>query len=59
MVSVPFGSFESVLMTEDFTPIDPTLMEHKFYARGVGPVLALAISGGSDREELVRFEPAP
>jgi hypothetical protein len=56
-VSVPHGSFQNALMTRDSTPLDPELVEHKFYALGVGPVLALAISGGSDREELMRFEP--
>jgi hypothetical protein len=57
-VSVPYGSFANVLMTKDYTSLDPKLLEHKFYARGVGPVLALAIAGGSDREELIRFERA-
>jgi hypothetical protein len=52
-VEVPLGSYESVLMTKDYTPLQPEILEHKFYARGVGVVLALAISGGSDREELV------
>jgi len=52
-VEVSFGSYDSVLMTKDFTPLEPDILEHKFYARGVGLVLALAISGGSDREELV------
>jgi hypothetical protein len=54
-VSVPAGAYSGVLMTRDFTPLDPQLVEHKFYARGVGPVLAMTISGGSDREELLRF----
>jgi hypothetical protein len=53
--SVPFGSFEHVLMTKDTTPLEPKVLEHKFYARGVGPVLAVTLSGGSDREELVRI----
>jgi hypothetical protein len=53
--TVPFDSFEQVLMTKDTTPLDPKVLEHKFYARGVGPVLAISLSGGSDREELVRF----
>jgi hypothetical protein len=53
---VPFGSFDGVLMTKDTTPLEPDVLEHKFYAKGVGPVLAVAISGGSSREELVRFE---
>jgi hypothetical protein len=54
---VPFGSFEDVLMTKDWTPLDPKILEHKFYARGIGPVLAVTVSGGSDREELLGFEP--
>jgi predicted small lipoprotein YifL len=53
-VEVPFGSFDGVLMTKEFTPLDPDILEHKFYARNVGVVLALAISGGSDREELLQ-----
>jgi hypothetical protein len=59
MVTVPVGFFDNALMTKDFTPLDPKLLEYKFYARGVGPVLALTVSGGSDREELVGFEPGP
>jgi hypothetical protein len=54
-VEVPFGSYDGVLMTKDYTPLEPEILEHKFYARGVGMVLALAISGGSDREELVAY----
>jgi hypothetical protein len=52
---VPFGAFDHVVMTKDFTRLEPDLLEHKFYARGVGPVLTVAVSGGSDREELVTF----
>jgi hypothetical protein len=55
-VSVPFGSFDQVLMTKDYTPLDPDLVEHKFYAKGVGPVLVLEVSGGTSREELIRYE---
>ena len=52
---VPFGHFRPVLMTRNVNPLSPRTLEFKFYARGVGPVLALSVSGGSDREELVRF----
>ena len=52
---VPSGAFDHVLMTKDFTRLEPDLVEHKFYARDVGPVLTVAVSGGSDREELVSF----
>ncbi len=30
-------------------------MTAKRVARGIGPVLAVGVSGGNDREELVRF----
>lgn len=56
---VPAGHFTGVLMTKDTNPLEPKVLEFKFYARGVGPVLALSVSGGSDREELVRFTAGP
>jgi hypothetical protein len=56
-VEVPFGYFGPgrVLMTRDLNPLSPGTQELKFYARGVGPVLAIGVSGGADREELVSY----
>jgi len=31
------------------------VLEYKFYARGIGPVLAVGVSGDADREDLVRY----
>ena len=56
MATVPTGFYQHVLMTKETTPLEPKLLEYKFYAQGVGPVLAVAVSGGSDREELVRLQ---
>jgi hypothetical protein len=42
-----------VLVTEDTTPLEPGLVEHKYYARGVGLVLEETVSGGDERVELV------
>ena len=53
---VPFGFFKRVLMTRDVNPLSPKVLEFKFYARGIGPVLAVSVSGGSDREELISFK---
>lgn len=53
---VRVGTFRDVLLTKDFTPLEPRVLEYKLYARGVGPVLVLEVSGGSAREELVRFD---
>jgi hypothetical protein len=51
----PSGAYEGVLMTKDFTTLDPEVVEYKFYAPGVGPVVALGVSGGVGREELVEL----
>jgi hypothetical protein len=55
LIEVPFGSYDDVLMTRDWTPLEPDVLEHKFYAKGVGPILALGLSGGVGREELISF----
>ncbi len=52
---VPFGSFDHVLLTADTTPLEPKVVEHKYYAKDVGPVLTISVSGGGDREELVSY----
>jgi len=56
-VVIPFGTFDGVLMTREFTPLEPDVVEQKFYARGVGEIQALQTSGGSSREELRAYEP--
>jgi hypothetical protein len=53
-VTVPFGTFENCLETEDTTPLEPDVVEHKFYAKNIGNVLRTTAEGGG-REELVSF----
>ena len=55
--TVPFGSFDGVLETEDINPLNEPkpAVEHKYFARDVGPVLTIGISGGGGREELVSY----
>jgi hypothetical protein len=52
---VPFGYYPRTVMTKELTALEPRLLEHKFYARGIGNVLTLATSGESSREELLSF----
>lgn len=52
-VDVPHGSFENVLVTKDWAPLEPNVLEHKYYAPGVGLIGAEKVVGGSDRIELV------
>ena len=54
MAEVPFGHFPHTLMIKETNPIEPKVEEFKFYAQGIGPVEAVSVSGGTDREELLR-----
>jgi hypothetical protein len=55
--SVPFRSLDGLLVTRDWTPLEPEVVEEKFYARGIGLVLERTVRGGSDRNELVGYQP--
>lgn len=46
---------KSCVVTGDFTPVEPGVLEHKFYAPGVGLVLELDPATG-ERTELVKFK---
>lgn len=55
-VTIGLGTFTNCLVTEDFTPLEPGHIEHKYYAPGVGLVLETK-PGSSERLELVSFTP--
>jgi hypothetical protein len=52
-------SFEDLVVIEEWTPLEPDVIEAKSYAAGVGVVLEEVIEGGSGRIELVSFTPGP
>ena len=52
-VQVPTGTYTGALLTRDTTALEPDLVELKWYAPGVGPVLTLTPSGEQTREQLV------
>ncbi len=43
------------LMTKELNPLEPKTLEYKFMLAGWALVLAVGVSGGSDREELLKF----
>ncbi len=55
---LPVGRFADVLTTGDYVGLEPGVVEHKFFARGVGPVLSLHVSPTGGREILVAHSPA-
>jgi hypothetical protein len=59
MVQAPIGQFDNALLTKDTITIEPNVQEYKLYARGVGLVLTLGVSGGlGSREELLNLDTA-
>lgn len=57
---VPAGDYTGLLQTADTTPLEPDVLEHKYYAHGVGLVLTLD-KESDGREELLsvtRVSPA-
>ena len=56
MAEVPFGTFDHLLMTRNTTPLEPDLLEYKWYAKGVGPIREEGVAGGSDKTVLISFE---
>jgi hypothetical protein len=56
-VTVPTGSYENVLMIEENNPLESELVEHKYYASGIGLVLTVGIKGEASRSELVGHTP--
>jgi hypothetical protein len=54
-VSVPFKAFPQTLLTKEWTPLEPGVLDHKYYARGIGTVLEKTVKGGDERNALVSF----
>jgi len=52
-VQVPAGHYRHVLLTKESNPLEPRALEYKLYAKGVGLVLTLGISGDVGREVLL------
>ena len=53
--TVPFGSFDDVVVTKEWTPLEPETVESKYYAPGVGVVLEETTAGGHGRLELIEY----
>jgi hypothetical protein len=51
--SVTARGRRSVLLTEEWTPLEPGTIDHKMYVRGIGNVLEQTQRGGNERAELV------
>ncbi len=52
-VSVDYGNFDGCLKTREWTPLSPGVIEHKYYAPGIGLVFIEELKGKTVKVELV------
>jgi len=52
---VPYGTFSNVIKTKDFSPLEPDIVENKYYAPNIGEIKALSVKGESEVESLVQI----
>jgi hypothetical protein len=50
---VPYGSFDQVLVSKEWSPLEPGVVEHKYYAAGVGDMKEVTVKGPSETLGLV------
>ena len=52
-VTTPAVTSKRALLTKEWTPLEPGVLDHKLYVRGIGTVLEQTVRGGDERNELV------
>jgi len=55
-VDVPYRRFRgNLVVTHEWTPLEPDVRDRKYYARGIGVVREESIRGGNETNSLVSF----
>ena len=54
-VSVPYVTSDHALRTKEWTPLEPNVVDNKYYVRGIGTVREVAVKGPVERLNLVAF----
>ena len=55
-VSVPYVTSHKALLTKEWTPLEPGVVDHKYYVRGIGTVKELSVKGGTESAVLVSMK---
>ena len=58
-VHVPYVTSKDALLTKEWTPLEPGVVDHKYYVRGTGTVLEQTMKGGDERNTLVTVRRGP
>ena len=51
--SVPYGDFDDLMITKEWSPLERGAIEQKYYAEGLGLILTRSLKGGTQRSELI------
>jgi hypothetical protein len=57
-VEIELGSYDDVVVTEDWNPLEPDVIEQKSYAPGIGVIREEKVAGGEGVIELIEHTPA-
>jgi hypothetical protein len=49
------ATWPNLVLTKEWTPLEPGVLDHKYYVRGIGTVLEQTVRGGDERLTLVSF----
>jgi hypothetical protein len=55
-ITVSAGAYARSLRTDEFTSLEPDVLDNKYYIAGIGQVLELAVKGPTERLELVSVQ---
>jgi hypothetical protein len=56
-VATPAASSRKARLTKEWTPLEPGVIDHKLYVRGIGNVREETVKGGVERNVLFRVDP--
>jgi len=56
VVKVPALSTTSAMVTKEWTPLEPGIVDQKYYVRGIGTVLERSVQGHQETNELISVQ---
>lgn len=55
-VDAPGASSNAALLTREWSPLEPGIVDHKLYVKGIGTVVERTVKGGDERNTLISVQ---
>ena len=52
-IRVPAAAYRNAMLTKEWTPLEPDVLDHKYYVRGIGEVREVSVKGAAESLSLV------